>query len=181
MKLKGSKSKKCTLPSDYLTKKQKRELNGKCKTWQMNEFYSYKEFKTMPDDIQEAYLSTLVQKYEVNLRDISEQVLGTNYSTLWGYINKKKYKKLIKFPCRSSKDGHNNLIADKILKDQEIQCIPTPVYNDYSTFPEKEDISQIQFSISGFNPERIEDVLKRIFGDISKVELVIIANKKKEC
>lgn len=180
MKLKGSKSKKCTLPSDYLTKKQKRELNGECKTWQMNEFYSYKEFKAMPDDIQEAYLSTLVQKYEVSLRDISEQVLGANCNTLWRYINNKNYKKLIKFPRRSSKDGHNKLIADKILKDQDIQCIPTPVYDDYSPFPEKEDISQIQFSISGFNHERIEDILKMAFGDIRKVDLVIIANKKKE-
>ena len=52
----GSKSKKCTLGHEYKTKKELDKMNGECKTWKLTKFYTWKEFKEMPDDIQVEYL-----------------------------------------------------------------------------------------------------------------------------
>ena len=49
---KGSKSKKCTLPSGFLTAKQRKELNGNVTTYNLSEPMTWKSFKAMPLDIQ---------------------------------------------------------------------------------------------------------------------------------
>ena len=36
----GAKSNKCTLPSDYLTRKEREKMNGEVKTWNLNKFYT---------------------------------------------------------------------------------------------------------------------------------------------
>lgn len=65
----GSKSKKCTLPSDYLTKKQKRELNGTVDTYNLHAPMTWGEFKKMPLDLQQEYISYLRERF--NLRQDS--------------------------------------------------------------------------------------------------------------
>ena len=52
----GSKSKKCTLPSDYLTAAQKRRLNGPVSTYKLDEPMSLESFKAMPEDLQKQYM-----------------------------------------------------------------------------------------------------------------------------
>lgn len=89
----GAKSKHCTLPSDYLTPAQKKKLNGPTVTWQMNWFYSYPEFKSMPDDIQEAYLVTIIKKYKVGMAAIAKELFGITGTALYAYIRKKEYYK----------------------------------------------------------------------------------------
>ena len=49
----GSKSKKCTLPSDYMTTRQKNKMNGATMTLKMNEpCHNWKEFKRLSTDVQ---------------------------------------------------------------------------------------------------------------------------------
>ena len=55
----GSKSRKCTLPSDYLTAAQKKGLNGKVSTYNLSEPMTYSKFRVMPDDLQKEYLLKL--------------------------------------------------------------------------------------------------------------------------
>ena len=52
----GSKSKKCTLPSDYLTAAQKRRLNGPVSTYKLDEPMNWESFKAMPEDLQKKYI-----------------------------------------------------------------------------------------------------------------------------
>ena len=52
----GSRSRKCTLPSDYLTAAQKKGLNGKVSTYNLSEPMTYSKFRVMPDDLQKEYL-----------------------------------------------------------------------------------------------------------------------------
>lgn len=77
----GSRSKKCTLPSDYLTAGQKKKLNGEVKTYKMNIPMTYKEFKELPEVYQERYLAGLIDKYNVGLKQLGE-MLGCANSTL---------------------------------------------------------------------------------------------------
>lgn len=62
----GSKSKKCTLPSDYLTDAQKRRLNGPVSTYKLDEPMSWESFKAMPEDLQKKYILRLQENYGAN-------------------------------------------------------------------------------------------------------------------
>ena len=62
----GSKSKKCTLPSDYLTAAQKRRLNGPVSTYKLDEPMSLESFKAMPEDLQKQYILGLQENYGAN-------------------------------------------------------------------------------------------------------------------
>ncbi len=68
----GSKSKRCTLPSDYLTAKQKKGLNGKMKTYNLSAPVSYAEFRDMPKDLQKEYLTKLYLDWCINLTMIAK-------------------------------------------------------------------------------------------------------------
>lgn len=85
----GAKSKKCNFPSDYLTRKEKEKLNGECKTWSMNKFYSWSEFKEMPDDIQLRYINFLIGKYDVGLGVIGSDIFKLGSAVLHKYLKRK--------------------------------------------------------------------------------------------
>ena len=55
----GSKSKKCTLPSDYLTPAEKKKLNGKAETYDLSKPMKWKEFTSMPHDLRAEYIKKL--------------------------------------------------------------------------------------------------------------------------
>lgn len=83
----GSKSKKCTLPSDHLTKKELRERNGQLMTYNLSKPMTWKEFTSMPTDLQIQYLTTLVNEYEARAIDIAE-MMGTTKNTIGSYKHK---------------------------------------------------------------------------------------------
>lgn len=66
----GSKSKKCSLPTDHMTQKQWKERNGKVMSYQMNAPMNWAEFKQAPVDIQEMYISGLMEKFGVSATDL---------------------------------------------------------------------------------------------------------------
>lgn len=80
----GSKSKKCRLPSDSLSKKEIEKMNGECKVYNINKPMTYKEFCAMPADIQIMYLENLRDKYGASLLDIAN-MMGCKYTTLTGH------------------------------------------------------------------------------------------------
>lgn len=84
----GSKSKKCTLPSDYLTRKEKMAMSGECKTYDMRKFYTYEEFKQFPDDIQLQYLNSLINRYDVTIAAIADELFHITQTGLYKYLRK---------------------------------------------------------------------------------------------
>lgn len=53
------------LPSDNMTRKELREMNGEVKAYRMNEPMKWQEFKALPDDLKIAYIKTLREKWDV--------------------------------------------------------------------------------------------------------------------
>ena len=121
----GSKSKKCTLPSDYLTRKEREKMNGEVKRWNMNEFYTWNEFKEMPKDIAAAYISTLNQKYRVSMMNIAEKLFHVAKPTFSTYIKKSGIRDLLKIQMYNNRGEHNRnlvefenaIIAEKVAKE----------------------------------------------------------------
>lgn len=77
----GSKSKKCRLPSDNLSKKEIKKMNGECKVYNLNKPMNYSNFCAMPVDLQIKYLEMLRDKFGANQTEISF-MMGCNCATL---------------------------------------------------------------------------------------------------
>ena len=68
----GSKSKRCTLPHELMTKKELKAMNGPIKTYNINKPMTLKEFKYLPGDLRKTYLTKLVQEFHANDSMIAE-------------------------------------------------------------------------------------------------------------
>lgn len=76
----GSKSKKCSLPSDNLTEAQKRKLNGPVYTVKMDRPMTWEELKGLPDTLRRQYLTNLIDTYEASQRMLGD-MLGVSQAT----------------------------------------------------------------------------------------------------
>lgn len=61
-------------PSDYMTKKELKAMNGEVRSYRLNEPMSWKEFKAMPDDIKVTYIKPLREKYGVSDTNIGKMM-----------------------------------------------------------------------------------------------------------
>ncbi len=77
----GSKSKKCRLPSDGLSKKEIEKMNGECKVYNLNKPMNYSNFCAMPVDLRIKYLEMLRDKFGANQTEISK-MMGVADTTL---------------------------------------------------------------------------------------------------
>lgn len=59
----GSRSKRCSLPSDNLTPAQLKRRNGPVSTYKLDAPMGWDDFKAMPADLQKKYLTNLVETY----------------------------------------------------------------------------------------------------------------------
>lgn len=80
----GAKSKKCTLPSDYLSAAQKKKLNGEVRTVNMNQPMKWEEFKALEPDTQTLYVSGLAHKYGITIGALAG-MLGVSRTTAYNY------------------------------------------------------------------------------------------------
>lgn len=62
----GSKSHRCTMPSDYLTKAQKEALNGPVTTILLNQPMDWATFKSLSDTLKKTYPTNLKSTYNPN-------------------------------------------------------------------------------------------------------------------
>lgn len=77
----GSKSKRCSLPSDNLSPAQKRKLNGPIESINLNQTMTFIELKGVSPSLQSAYLHHLVDDLGARRMDL-EEMLGVSTPTL---------------------------------------------------------------------------------------------------
>lgn len=70
----GTKSKKCTLPSDYLTKKELKALDGEVKTYNIHQRLTYTQFKELPDDLATDHINWLIETFGCNAEAIGRSL-----------------------------------------------------------------------------------------------------------
>lgn len=66
----GSKSKKCDLSTDHMTRRQWEKRCGEVMSYQMDEPMTWSQFKKLPVDIQKMYIQGMVDKYGATGRDL---------------------------------------------------------------------------------------------------------------
>jgi len=149
----GSRSKRCSLPSDNLTEAQKRRMNGEVMSCRMNEPMSWKEFKKLPTDVQALYIIHLRDKYGARNTDIAK-MMGVERSYLSRHISA-NLPKLKKSPGGASKfedprwtnfikkNGNDEIktINDEVEETTEEYIDPVePEMPDEKPMPEKRTI-----------------------------------------
>lgn len=84
----GSKSRKCSLPSDHLTAAQMRAKNGPVTTCNLNEPMRWEDFKALSADLQREYIKGLHSRFDVGLGVIGTELFGLSSSGLQFYVKR---------------------------------------------------------------------------------------------
>ena len=84
----GSKSKKCSLPSDGMSHKQWKERNGEIVSVRMNQPMSWEQFKKLHRDSQQLYICTLQDLYDASINGIAA-MFEISVNTLKRYTDKR--------------------------------------------------------------------------------------------
>ena len=74
-------TRKCTLPSDYLTPSERKRRNGEMKTYNLSKPMTYAEFLAMPDDLQAQYLRSLRWRFGASDKRIAE-MMGVSHPVI---------------------------------------------------------------------------------------------------
>lgn len=101
----GSKSKKCKFPSDYLSKKERLKMNSEPVSWNMNDFYTFNDFKKMPNDIQVIYCQKLTDTYGIGINAIGEILFELSSGAFNRYCTEHGIKDKVKWNVKSGKAG----------------------------------------------------------------------------
>lgn len=164
----GAKSKKCTLPSDHLTKKEREKLNGECVTYNLGKFMTWEEFIQMPDDLQLKYVNSLVHRFDVGMNGISKVLFGLADHALSRYMEKKDLKQYVtpgsrgaigkngmtklKAAIAAEKEESESVVVDEAFKIPEPVEEPMPEEDDIHFVDMSDaDIVDFKFTTNGFN------------------------------
>lgn len=89
-------------PSDYLSKKELRKMNGDIKTYNLNAPMTYSEFKKMPEDLRRKYLERIIERFDAPRGDICK-MLGCGRKAMANQFEKLGFGLDTRAPRRSWK------------------------------------------------------------------------------
>jgi len=101
----GSKSKRCTLGSDYMSEAQWRKKNGVCKSMNLDKPIDWKTFQEWPADISREYIQRMTDIFHCNMTELAD-FFGISTATLRRQLGK------IQYPVHHFKKGHRMSPAD---------------------------------------------------------------------
>lgn len=144
----GSRSKRCSLPSDKLTPKQLKERNGKVMSYNLNKPMSWKTFKSLDNETQSQYLYGLAHKYHARAKDVAEMFgLNRNYFSQW--LHGKSWGKDI-FPHTGRSSPHSEWLAFLARGDSEAaEATEDPDVSEPSEAPKNDDAPPVKVKLAG--------------------------------
>lgn len=158
----GSKSKSCKLGVDRLSNKQIEKLHGPVQSWKMTNFYSWNEFKSMPNDIQVEYINYLLDKYGVGLATISTRVFYKSMRLLQQHFRRLGIEDQIHIPAKGGKIARDAYLR---LEEDIEKAYKSPVPDEEPTMeaepePEAEPIVELEKPVvtsMAFSTEYVSD------------------------
>lgn len=155
----GSRSKRCSLPSDNLTAKQRKELNGAVKEYSLNKPLYWTEFLQLPKDLQLEYMDKLINKLHARRVDVVGMFwVSQSTFNLW---LKKNYSES-PFDSKSSPKRVSDEFAEFLaLREPEQEDLQEPV--------EEENVQQ-EAPKSVKQPLPKDDELLRVISGILNYE-----------
>lgn len=186
----GSKSKKCSLPSDGMTQKQWKEKCGPVISYNLNKPMVWEDFKQLPTNIQAEYITNLQKKYGVTAVDLGN-MFEVQPLTVRRHVDANNLE--VEFPRGHAMSVAKKVEWEKFLCDadeeasafEESGCCEdnedTPIEEpNTATEPVKLDtmrMSNFSLRFSGaIDVNMITNSLKWILGESPVGELEIICN-----
>lgn len=171
----GCKSKKCTLPSDYMTRKEIAAMNSECITCDFNKFYTWSEFQKFKDSTKIDYIESLALKYNCSLDAIGMVVFELSTGALSNYISKNGLSVKI-YPIRgkaasAGKYKLMNAVAEQRGAAMTQKATSVPVKSTITA-----NIGSATMSIDAFD-DNIWNALKDMFKD-RKVSIMIDVHER---
>ena len=110
-------------------------MNGECVSYDMKKFYTYAEFKAFPDDIQLKYINGLINRYNVTVSAIAEEVFHITPTGFFKHLRKKDLTQYLnKAPNGKSSiaiEGRARLmIAIEDANKPKEEVVPEPVIEE---------------------------------------------------
>lgn len=180
----GSKSKKCSLPSDFMSRKEIKKLSGECNSWSMKEFYSYKEFKKMPDDLALQYVNSLINRFNIGIGIISEDVMGCTSMALKNNLKSRGVLEYVnKAPSGGAASKGRIALADAMSKakrekeikmEEKVEVVQTE--SEPIPIPEPRifaNCHSIQVEMDDWDTDILDFLRNRFAGDHIRITITI--------
>lgn len=172
----GSKSKKCPMSTDHMTKKQWIERCGKIVTIKMDSPVSWASFKELSKQTQEEYLKNLMEKYHINASSLAEMFHITPI-TVRRHIATQGLA--VSFPVGHSMNAEDRRAWELFLSGDAVEQSENEVSAENEETRDEEPMSMCSFSLrfSGkIDVSMISNSLIRILGDHSVGEIEVTCN-----
>lgn len=172
----GSKSKKCPMSTDHMTKKQWIERCGKIVTIKMDSPVSWASFKELSKQTQEEYLKNLMEKYHINASSLAEMFHITPI-TVRRHIA--THGLAVSFPVGHSMNAEDRRAWELFLSGDAVEQSENEVSAENEETCDEEPMSMCSFSLrfSGkIDVSMISNSLIRILGDHSVGEIEVTCN-----
>lgn len=172
----GSKSKKCPMSTDHMTKKQWIERCGKIVTIKMDSPVSWASFKELSKQTQEEYLKNLMEKYHINASSLAEMFHITPI-TVRRHIATQGLA--VSFPVGHSMNAEDRRAWELFLSGDAVEQSENEVSAENEETCDEEPMSMCSFSLrfSGkIDVSMISNSLTRILGDHSVGEIEVTCN-----
>ncbi len=123
---------KVRFPSDYMTTKERNAMNGEVKAYRLNEPMTWKEFKSMPDDLQVVYMTAMQERYDPSTYTLS-QMFGIHHTRVsaWQRDHGKGKGKGAK--CHFQKEAWEKWLAGGKEQTEPVEVITETAQNDTET------------------------------------------------
>lgn len=113
-------------PSDYMSKKEKAQMNGECRSWKYSEFPDRNAFNKMSDDIKIEYLNWIINTYGVGLSPISKYVFNQAASAVHTWLkNHPEVDMYVNHPSKGTVAKRHDV--ERLIKDVEKAREPKPI------------------------------------------------------
>jgi hypothetical protein len=179
----GSKSKKCSLPSDRMTQKQWNERCGQVMSYSIGKPMTWAEFSKLPKDLKEEYMNNLIEKYNANARTMAE-VFGVSVATVFRVVKndnlnvtflKGKHPAGEKYEAfRRFMDGDSGVEEDIVINDAEVFAEVTEETNSIGDV-QKTRLDSFTMNFSGeINVDMVSNSLRYILSGAKNAKIQII-------
>lgn len=172
----GSKSKKCPMSTDHMTKKQWIERCGKIVTIKMDSPVSWASFKELSKQTQEEYLKNLMEKYHINASSLAEMFHITPI-TVRRHIATQGLA--VSFPVGHSMNAEDRRAWELFLSGDTVEQSENEAIVENEEMCDGEPMSMCSFSLrfSGkIDVSMISNSLIHILGDHSVGEIEVTCN-----
>jgi len=171
----GSKSKKCSLSTDYMTRKQWEERCGEIMTYQIGKPMKWDKFKQMPQNIQKEYLQGLIHQYSTTAVDLA-RMFGVSPQTVIRFCSNPEMGIEFSRGKRMSREEQDNFEKFVSGNDNAITDTGASLDNPPVVLETSKDMNMTEFSLcfeGVFNPEMVMNSIIAMLSSDAVVKLEI--------